>query len=239
MTPEQMRKLAALGLSTDQIAGVMEIMNEEAETRRSQGRDRWHKWNDKRKQTLANASKQQLTTANDSREGVTRGLDNLQTKYQDGKEERKKEEAPAAQTPRSHLSAVLDDERAQAVIDHRQRLKKPLTAHAAKLLAAKFSLWPDANAAADLMIEKGWQSFEPSWAENAATPQRQAVGPPPRRNLTAVEANIARRIRRNEPASGRCDHVDAELLPPDKPELRGLIGNLGASMLVPDGSGHH
>lgn len=76
-------------------------------------------------------------------------------------------------TPRQELETVLDADRTQAVIDHRQRIRKPLTAHAAKLLAGKFAKCPDPNAAADAMIANGWQGFEPEWME-----RRQARGSP-------------------------------------------------------------
>ena len=72
-------------------------------------------------------------------------------------------------TPRERLEAVLNPEIAKAVIDHRHRLRKPLTAHAAGLLAAKFAKVKDPNAAAELMIEKGWQSFEPSWIQHSSS----------------------------------------------------------------------
>lgn len=73
--------------------------------------------------------------------------------------------APAKPTPRSELETVLDRQRAGAIIDHRQRIRKPLTAHAAKLLAGKFAKCPDPNAAADAMIGNGWQGFEPEWLD--------------------------------------------------------------------------
>lgn len=77
---------------------------------------------------------------------------------------RSPKKAPSAKiTPFSELVTVLDDERARAVVDHRQKIRKPLTAHAARLLAAKFAEATDPNAAADLMIERGWQGFDPAW----------------------------------------------------------------------------
>jgi uncharacterized protein YdaU (DUF1376 family) len=94
----------------------------------------------------------------------------------------KKEETPkgvCTPTPKSELENVLDADRAMAVIDHRSRLRKPLTAHAAKLLAGKFASAPDPNAAADMMVANGWQGFELSWLENRSTPQRPSTGPPP------------------------------------------------------------
>jgi uncharacterized protein YdaU (DUF1376 family) len=66
-------------------------------------------------------------------------------------------------TPRQELETVLDEERADAVIEHRQRMRKPLTARAAKMLAGKLSKADDPNRAADLMIERGWAGFEVDW----------------------------------------------------------------------------
>lgn len=80
-----------------------------------------------------------------------------------------------ARTPRDALETVLDAERAQAVLDHRQRLRKPLTAHAAKLLAEKLAQVSDPNAAADEMIANGWQGFKPEWLESRTN---RATAPP-------------------------------------------------------------
>lgn len=87
-------------------------------------------------------------------------------------------------TPRGELLAVLDEERAKAVVDHRQRIGKPLTAHAARLLGAKLAQWPDPNEAADTMIERGWQGFSPEWMHDRARGQ-----PPPgsRRNPSILD----------------------------------------------------
>lgn len=70
-------------------------------------------------------------------------------------------------TPRQELETVLDAERAGDVIEHRQRLRKPLTAKAAKLLAKQLAQCPDPNVAADLMIERGWLAVKPDWVANA------------------------------------------------------------------------
>lgn len=92
-----------------------------------------------------------------------------------------KKEAPAARTPRDELATVLDSEHVEAVIEHRKKKRCPLTAHAAKLLAAKFAKWTDPNAAADAMIANGWQGFEVEWMKNrtGAGPPAIANGPPP------------------------------------------------------------
>lgn len=82
-------------------------------------------------------------------------------------------------TQRQHLETVLDAERAEAVIEHRKRIRKPLTAHAAKLLAGKLGRCSDPNAAADAMVSNGWQGFEPEWLENRNSPR----APPTRQNV--------------------------------------------------------
>lgn len=88
-------------------------------------------------------------------------------------------------TPRAELEIVLDAERAKAVLDHRQRIRKPLTAHAAKLLAGKFAKVADPNAAADAMIANGWQGFEPQWLENRGSVHQQTTAPPPKPRTVA------------------------------------------------------
>jgi hypothetical protein len=71
-------------------------------------------------------------------------------------------------TCRSELEAVLDPEHAAAVLDHRQRIRRPLTPHAAKLLAGKFAQCPEPNRAADEMIAQGWQGFDPQWLNGSS-----------------------------------------------------------------------
>lgn len=98
------------------------------------------------------------------------------------------------------LMAVLDLEHAEAVADHRRvTMKKPLTEFAAKLLAKKFAACPDPNAAAEMMIEKCWQGFDPAWlaprtAPNASTGARNVQHRPHVGDrLAAAFANIEAR----------------------------------------------
>lgn len=103
----------------------------------------------------------------------------IQHRYREEDREYKEEDYPSDNrrtkeaSPKSELEAVLDAEHATAVVDHRKRLRKPLTPHAAKLLAGKLARCPDPNAAADVMIANGWQGFEPEWLNN-----RKGTGPP-------------------------------------------------------------
>jgi hypothetical protein len=71
------------------------------------------------------------------------------------------------------LSQVLSPEMADAVWQHRKTKKAELTLKAAELLAGKLTACPDATAAAELMIERGWQSVNADWVRNAS-----ATGPP-------------------------------------------------------------
>lgn len=84
----------------------------------------------------------------------------------------------ASLTPRAALETVLDAERAAAVVDHRRKIGKPLTPHAAQLLAAKMAKCPDPNFAADEMVSNGWQGFKPEWLETRSQPPRQSHSPP-------------------------------------------------------------
>lgn len=87
-------------------------------------------------------------------------------------------------TPRDELCEVLDAEHSEAVIEHRKRIRKPLTAYAAKLLARQLAQWRDPNEAADAMIANGWQGFKPEWLANRADQARK----PQHRNHGMIEA---------------------------------------------------
>lgn len=77
------------------------------------------------------------------------------------------------------LLTVLDEDRALAVMDHRRVSRKPLTVHAAKLLAVQFARCADPNEGADEMIMRGWQGFRPEWIRdrNLMRPTRAIAGP--------------------------------------------------------------
>lgn len=90
-------------------------------------------------------------------------------------------------TPVSILKTVLDDERAEAVVEHRRRLKAPLGNHAAKLLAGKLAEFPDPNEAADILIGRGWKSIDVGWDLGP-----RGHGPPPSRTAVALD-NIRQR----------------------------------------------
>lgn len=72
----------------------------------------------------------------------------------------------------TELGKVLDESHAQAVLDHRNRMRKPMTPYAAGRLALSLSQAPDPNAAADEMIERGWQGWKPDWGRGQGPPGR-------------------------------------------------------------------
>jgi len=78
---------------------------------------------------------------------------------------RAREEKP---TPRQILLECpgLSPDSADAVLAHRKAMRRPLTGRAAQLLAKGFLATADPNAAADMMIERGWQGFKPEWFDN-------------------------------------------------------------------------
>jgi hypothetical protein len=66
-------------------------------------------------------------------------------------------------SPRENLMAVLDDAHASAVLAHRARLGKPLSAHATRLLARSLAAFADPNGAAERMMERGWPNIDAGW----------------------------------------------------------------------------
>lgn len=65
----------------------------------------------------------------------------------------------------SSLQSVLPEEMIEPVVDHRKRIKHPLSPHSAKLLASALSKAPNAVEAANEMILRGWRSWEPEWSK--------------------------------------------------------------------------
>lgn len=93
----------------------------------------------------------------------------------------------AKPSPRKILETALSPEMADGVIEHRNRMRKPLTAIAAEGLAKALSSAPDPNAAARTMIERGWQGFKLEWLAN----DRQRAGPSQSQNpYLAIAAEL-------------------------------------------------
>jgi uncharacterized protein YdaU (DUF1376 family) len=98
---------------------------------------------------------------------------------------------PPKPTPRQILETVLKPATAEAVLKHRQRIRKPMTDRACELLAAKFGQCSDPDAAADMMIANGWQGFEPEWVDKRQRPTSQSRPTTPQRGSSFL-ADLAR-----------------------------------------------
>ena len=75
-------------------------------------------------------------------------------------------ETNSTETPLGALETVLDEERAKAVIAHRKAKRAPLTVYAARTLAKRLKTFDDPNAAAEEMIERGWQTIKRDWMKD-------------------------------------------------------------------------
>lgn len=217
MSADTFRKLAALGLTTEQIAGVLEIMDGETEKRREKGRERWHRWKDKQ---LANVSQRLQTTANDSRKGA-RVEDNLQTKELAGqkKEERKED---ARKRAFSDFWAIFPNKVGKR--DAETAFLKALTRadietilEGVRRYAAKTDDRPWCNPATFLNQDR--------WADMpAAQPMRQATAPPRREDPFQALAEI--QDARNGQSFSSPDRQDAQRLPSVDGEREGVVVDL-------------
>ena len=100
---------------------------------------------------------------------LARVEDNPSTIELSGKEDKNlgaKASRTVTPTPREILLECLLPETADGVLAHRKAMRRPLTGRAAQLLAKGFLATADPNAAADMMIERGWQGFKPEWFDN-------------------------------------------------------------------------
>lgn len=119
---------------------------------------------------------------------------------------KKKNSTPTrhAVTPREYLLECLSPESADGVLAHRKAMRRPLTGRAAQLLAKGFLATADPNAAADMMIERGWQGFRPEWFDN----ERRSNGKQQQGKGSIVEAG--RRLTARLIAAEREGEMQAE-----------------------------
>lgn len=86
------------------------------------------------------------------------------------------------------LAGGLTLENADAVIAHRKAKRAALTVRTAELLVKAFNSTADPNAAAELMMVRGWQGFDAGWPANG----KQTDG----RNGNSVQAAAQRLVER-------------------------------------------
>jgi hypothetical protein len=85
-------------------------------------------------------------------------------------------EKPPSRKPLDALAPVLGAELGRAIVEHRQKLRSPLTLKAAEMLAKRLQSFPDPKAAAEKMLERGWKSIEPDWGVNGLGPKKPKTG---------------------------------------------------------------
>ena len=106
-------------------------------------------------------------------------------------------------TPKAALTPVLGEDLASAVVEHRQRLRKPLTVRAAEMLARQFEQYHDPPAGATMMLARGWQGFEPQWMEGDQRTGRKAD------DRSDRKTEMARRLdERSQADGGVADEAD-------------------------------
>lgn len=185
MKPADLRRLAAAGLDAEQIAVVMEIMDDDAEDRRAKGRARWRKHQENKRNS--NVSSLQETAAANSRGGVTR----VEDKTSNSEIEPQKEERNA-----------LTREFAEFWAEYPNKVGKP-KAQASFVAARKRASLETILAGLRRYVEckpadRAWMNpttflNQDRWADQPAAVIPMAQGPPRRGNpLMAALNDISR-----------------------------------------------
>lgn len=190
------RKLAALRLDADQMAGVLEIvaaMSEQEEARKELQRERTRRAREKQRNVSVTLH------ARDGNRDDTHGRDarvediTLPTEIEPQK--KKQTNAPTRDVCefRDELSE-LDTERLDAIIKHRKAKRGQITGHAARLFRADATACGISLAVAvDTCISRNWITVKPDWLE----PRQQARGSPPgRRTLDDVANDLIAKMDR-------------------------------------------
>jgi hypothetical protein len=200
MKSETFRKLAALGLSHEQMAGVLEafegemsVRDDADEDRRAKGRERWRKWKENKG---SNVSKREQTLANNSCGGDTRGdvkQNNLEIPNSK-KEEKADKPLSDLSAFKAELSPLLSAERVTSIVDQRRKKKAPINANTGRLLAKAIQKCPDADEAVDEMILRNWTTVKPEWLSTGN--QRGQPPPKPKSEFMQTQHDIREQLRR-------------------------------------------
>jgi hypothetical protein len=102
---------------------------------------------------------------------------------------------PKKPKPKDILAAAVGEANAADIIEHRQKLRKPLTARAASVMANQFKQIDisERNDAVDLMLVQGWQGFKADWYYNA-----KSASESPQKPSRARDGNSGRNIPAEE-----------------------------------------
>lgn len=173
VSPEMIEAMEAAGCSAEQIILAVKKLLAKGEERRAEIREQ----NRIRQQNHRARNAMSRVTERDERDTP---LDKEGFPHTPSEEiTPPKEKAPKGakkKGPLEILLGALSEATSRAVIEHRAKLRKPLTDRAAELLVARLHAAPAScglspEQAADYMIEKGWQSFEPGWVKGSTPAQ--------------------------------------------------------------------
>jgi hypothetical protein len=209
------RKLIEQGFSVEDALAAAEVFEETAPVR-SKGAIRTERWRNRKASQSVTRDASDVRDAPSDKEKSPTPPKEITSPYSPPK--------GGSYTPVDALAEVLDAEHAAAVIEHRQRLRKPLTAFAAKKLAAQLARWPDPNEAADAMLANGWQGFKPEWMESRSKPA--ATAPPRKPNAFDAYQQIANERGWNEPEILPGNHGNVERLPAEQRGPSGTVVDL-------------
>lgn len=188
MSPDDFRRLVAAGMSTEQIAIVMEMIDakdrvyaEAEEARKSKGRERVAKWREQRNVTETS----QNITVPLMRDRVAPVEDNSKTTDTD---KVKKNTTAADLAAFKGVLASLDAVQVDGLISIRRKKRGSLTGYAAQLFvkdAANCKL--TLSEAADVCIRRNWLTIEPDWLVS-----NQSRGSPPTKPISASQLALNR-----------------------------------------------
>lgn len=201
LTPDDFKRLAAAGLSTDQIALVMEMMERDAkayadaeEARKSKGRERMAKWRLERHRNVTVQSP-------NVREPLTRAVEDKPLPKDIEPQDKKTSRTSDVDAFVAGLTPDVPGEILTDFVKVRRKKRGALTGYAAKLFredAAACSM--SVADAAKECVRSSWITVKPEYFAS-----RQRAGPSPPPPLKDTPANAAKRrleILQNERRNG-------------------------------------
>lgn len=196
MSPDDFKRLVATGMTTDQIAIVMEMMDRDArayaeaeEARKAKGRDRVAKWRLEHGRNVTVT--EQNVTVRLAGEGA-RVEDKTLTSEIEPQESKKEQNAPKRDAEDfRQVFRDLDADHLDALIKHRRFKRAPLTKRAAELFRRDVEACGITVAdAVDTVISRNWITVRAEWLTD-----RRQQGPPIKTNpVRDVIANLSKEM---------------------------------------------
>jgi hypothetical protein len=210
MSADLVRKLSALGLNLEQVAGVMEIFDADTEQRKSKARERVQRWRDKHRNVT------------ETRRNVTVGLTRVEDSSSNSKISEKEKKEDTSPSARSRGTRIPDD----FVPSIEWAISQGLSLSQAQFEAAQFiDFWRGKPGKDGLKLD--WPGTWRMWVRNAI---KRSTGPPKKRSYVDVaidkftgQANGTESVFGG---NGDAQRISARLIEsrPDDAHLRGGIG---------------